>query len=248
MGAYDYTDAGLPGMLSGLQNDIEGRWVATEQIEFGYPAFGYVGDDENLYGFYLDVGKIAFDGDFVTSNVVAITVNGTAAAAVTFATSHAATMTAVIAAVNALTGVKAVLDSTDSNGRTILIQTKADTAVVSEAVTGGAGQATGTVTYSTSQVFVGGIVRTNNDYGYYADGDAVNVLTSGLFYADCSSAANSNEAAYVDSAATDIGTFSNAGLELGARYRETISSAGNVLCEVTGQKSLTSYTGLFADV
>ncbi len=93
--------------------------------------------------------KIVWDGDFVTANTIIVTVDGTAAATVTFATDHATTAALVVAAVQALTGITCELDVSDTNSRTIFIYKTAKTAIgtVTEVVALGAGAASGTVTY-----------------------------------------------------------------------------------------------------
>jgi hypothetical protein len=141
MGAYDTIDKAIKGLKYGdsLSTRIEGGWACAESdgILFGEPVFGYIDDDIHAYNFHNDVGKIVFDGDFVASNVITITVNGVDAADVTFATDHDTTAALVVAAVNALSGAKCLLDPADTDNRTFLIQTKGFDAVVAEAITGG---------------------------------------------------------------------------------------------------------------
>ena len=145
MPEYNDIDNARAGLLYGLDNQIEGGWASqpVAGIEFGRPVFGYAGDSVKLYDFKNDVGKIVFDVDFVTGNSIIITVNTVPTAAVPFNADHDTTMDDVLNAINALTDVEAVLDSTDANNRTFYILQKGVTAVVLEAVTGGAGQAAG---------------------------------------------------------------------------------------------------------
>jgi uncharacterized protein YaiE (UPF0345 family) len=102
--------------------------------------------------------KVVWDADFVTSNTIDVSVGGVSATQVTFATSHANTMTLVIAAVEAIANISCELDATDANGRTILITKDGrNTAIgtVVEAVAAGAGQADGTITYDEDWYTIG---------------------------------------------------------------------------------------------
>jgi len=96
------------------------------------------------------VSKVVWDADFVTLNTIDVSVGGVSAAQVTFDTSHAATMTLVIAAVEAIANISCELDTTDANGRTIRITKDGrNTAIgtVVEAVAAGGSQADATITY-----------------------------------------------------------------------------------------------------
>jgi len=248
MGAYDYMDNAVPGLKYGLGGRIEGGWVVAEAngIGFGKPVFGYVGDEKKAYSFYNDVGKIVFDADFVANNVITITVNGEDAADVTYDTSHDNTMDLLVAAVSALTGVECALDPADTDNRTLLIRVKGATAAVAEAVTGGAGQATGTVTYGSGQVFVGVAmfvqkassldVSSNQGYEQY---DMVNVVADGELWVRAKAVVEANNEAYIDNSGADIGEFSNAGVEVSARYRSNAADEGLARLRVDGQKEMT---------
>lgn len=234
MAAYDYIDEAVAGLLYGLDNQIEGGWAAKEEIEFGRPVFGYAGDEKSLYNFYNDVGKIVWDADFITGNLIDITVNTVSVAQVPFNTDHDTTMDDIVSAVSALSGVECILDPDDVNNRTIYVRVKGVTAALTEDVTGGASQASGTITYTTGQTYVGVSVKTQNAPGVYEQYDAVNVLARGTVYADCSTAAKANQDALVgvDS------KFANSGLSVNARFRSTISTAGLVIVESNGQTDL----------
>ncbi|MGD8707085.1 MAG: hypothetical protein PVI88_00190 [Nitrosopumilaceae archaeon] len=248
MAAYGTIDEAIRGLKYGLGPDgrIEGGWACKEAdgIEFGDPVFGYVGDNISCYKFKNDVGKIVFDADFEASNVITITVNSVAAADVTFTTDHDTTAGLVVDAINALTGVKAVLDSTDTDNRTFLIQTKGQTAVVAEAVTGGSGQPDGTITYGSSQVFLGVALFSQNQPKLYEQYDAVNVMADGELWVEPVATVYAGQAGYVDNAATDIGEFSNAGVEINGTYRSNATSGNLARLRVLGQKQMT-YAGLF---
>jgi len=243
MSAYDYIDTARAGLLSDLDNQIEGGWAAKPAagIEFGYPVFGYVGDKVSAYTYLNDVGKIVFDADFEASNSIIITVNTVDTTPVVYATSHDNTMDLVLAAINALDGVEAVLDADDTDNRTFYILVKGATAAVAEAVTGGSGQPDGTITYTTGQVYIGMAVMTQNSAGLYEQYDAVNVLVKGKVWAQSNTAAAANMPAYVAS----NGKVANAGGATTAKFRSNLAAAGLALVETDGQVQL-GVAGLFA--
>lgn len=250
MGAYDTIDAALAGLKYGIDSRIRGTMACAESsgIEFGRPVFGYVNDDVNVYNFHLDTGKLAFDADFVTGNTIDITVNGVAATQVTFTTDHDTTAGLVVAAVAALTGVECVLDSGDVNNRTFLIQTKGRDALVTEDVQGGASQATGTITYGSSQVYLGISMFVQNQDKLYKQYDAVNIIVEGWVWVETVAACKAHTDVYVYSTAgTDFGKVTstiNADYLLTARFEKN-ASAGNLTGIFTdGQKSL-PYAGTF---
>ena len=248
MGAYDTLEKAIKGLIYGIIKRIEGGWVVADSngIRFGAPVFGYVGDENKAYNFYNDTGKLVFDGDFVTSNVITITVNGEDAADVTFDTNHDTTAALVVAAVAALDGVECVLDPADTNNRTFLIRTKGATAVVAEAITGGGGQATGTATYGSGQVFVGVSCFTQkqpelgvSEFVGYAQYDSVNVMADGELWVEVGDDVEAQNEAYVDNAGADAGEWSNAGVEVNARYRSNALDGGLARLYVYGQKEMT---------
>jgi len=165
MAEYGEREVFIPGMISDLGGyPLNTSRCAKQDIKFGYPVMGYLGDYTSAYNYKNDTAKIVWDGDFVTSNTIDITVNGVAADTVTFDTSHDDTMDLVLAAVTALTvadpvlgtvNINASLDSTDTNNRTLLIHGEGLELTVTENVLLGAGQASGTITYSSDQVFLG---------------------------------------------------------------------------------------------
>jgi hypothetical protein len=115
------------------------------------------------------VTQLAFSADLIASNVVTPTINGVALAPITYATSHAATMTAIATAIAAATGVaSAAVDG--SNPRQINITGASGVALTaSETVTGGASQPTVTTTVATPAVtFSTGLAAIRNvDAGWY---------------------------------------------------------------------------------
>ena len=247
MGEYDYMDAAIAGSKYGLCGRVEGGWICKDSngIGFGKPVFGYIDDPIGAYNFYNDTGKLVFDADFVASNVITITVNGEDAADVTFASDHDTTADLVVAAVAALDGVECVLDSADTNNRTFIIRTRGATAVVSEAITGGGSQATGTFgNQGSGQVFVGVAMKTEKEQtlagvAQYDETEAVNVIADGELWVGVVASVSANNEAYIDNSGADIGEFSNAGVEVSARYRSNASASGLARLRVDGQKEMT---------
>jgi len=214
-------------------------FTAVTDIEFGYPVFSYPGE-KKAYAYSLDTGKIVFDGDFVTSNTIDITVNGEAMGQVTFTTDHDTTAGLVVDALNAMTGVEAALDATDTDNRTFLIRAKGTTVAVTEEVLLGAGQASGTITYESAQIFVGMCLRTMMPYSgtaKYVAQDEVNVLERGKLWAEAGKAVDANTAVYVDANGKVSDT---AGLAIDCKFRGTIAEAGLVELEVNGQSAFTN--------
>lgn len=237
MPAYDVIDKSLPGELQGIDHDIEGGFSAQDSagINFGVPAFGYVGDAISLHTFKNDVAKIAFDADFVTGNLIDMDVNTVSMTQVPFNADHATTMGDLINTLNAMTGVEAILDLVDGTGRTLYIRTKGATiAIANLAVTAGATQATGTITLTTGQVFMGITMNSANSAGLYENTDAVNVVAKRQLSASCSTACNANTKAFVG---VD-GLLGNTGLEIPVIFRETLAGAGVPVVEVTGKLEL----------
>ncbi len=140
------------------------------------------------------VGLLVFSADLIASNVVNGSVNGEAIDPVTYASSHDATMDAVVAAIAALDGVKrAELDESDTDSRTIAIEVlDADIVLASWAVTLGSSQATIATATTGAYERIRGIstfTHTKENPGTggaeYAIGDAVNILTQGSIWVPC---------------------------------------------------------------
>lgn len=248
MSAYDVMENAIAGLKYGIDSRVEGGWVCAEAngIAFGRPVFGYRADALNAYGYYLDVDKMAFDADFVTSNTIDITVNGVAAAQVTFDTDHDTTAAAVVVAVAALTGVECVLDPADTDNRTFLIRTKGATCVSSEVVAGGASQATGTITSHSGQVYLGVamFVQKVSDDGAtaskYDQYDAVNIMHKGEIWCDSVGTCEANNECYVyATAGDDLGKVGASGEAINARFKSNATSGALVRIYTDGQVEMT---------
>lgn len=89
--------------------------------------------------------QTVFDSDFVASNSIQFTINGTAVTAVAFNTDQATTMDDIKTQIETdITGSKVVIDSSDLNNRTLYVDIDGEYVDSSVVVTGGASQPTGT--------------------------------------------------------------------------------------------------------
>ncbi len=137
-------------------------------------------------------GTVTFDANLIASNVVNGKVNGEAITPVTYASSHGDTMTALLAAIEALSTVKrAALMNTGSNNRDIVIETTDEDIVLADwAVTLGVSQATIATAESGANEVIAGVAMFSNQVintnpaadPAYAVGDVVNVLSQGSIW------------------------------------------------------------------
>lgn len=248
MGAYGAPDVAIAGMVEGFHNDFESA-IAQEDINFGSPVFGFVGSENKCYGPHKDKATTLLDADLVASNVITTTINGEAIAS-TFATSHAATMTAHIAAINAdaelaALGISAVAGATN---RGIVISAPAGLdLVVTQAVTLGASQAGATVTYGTNGKFLGAAAFVQIGGKEFAAGSAcwkqgmsVSILRDGRLYVLAESTVADKDPAYISGlgGAGTIGKFTDVSTnnyDIGGFFRSNVSS-GLAVLEVRGMK------------
>lgn len=227
MAAYGNIESALKGQLVGMDYRCDTR-IAGKDADFGGAAFVYAGDSEKVYPYLLDKILLTFSADFVASNVIAVSVNGVAAASVTFATNHATTFAAVIAAIDALEGVSAVAGT----GRQIYITVEGETAVVTASVTGGSSQASSTQVASCSATIFGVFPRTQKLEGKYLAVENANVLRDGEIWVLTADAVQANVAAYLV-AATGVWTDEASGnVATGFTFRSSTSGAGLARVEV----------------
>lgn len=236
MTAYNTLSSGFAGLKKSGNSSVK-TGAAGEDIEFGRPVFSYDGESK-VYNFKLDVAKVVYSADFSSSNSIAVTVNGVSITPVVYGTSHAATVAALVVAVNALTNADCVLDTSDATSKTILIRTKGADCTATSTVTGGSA-VTATITQHTGSTFVGVAMHTHKEGGKYYQYDAVNIMRRGELYVSSNTAAETNMIAYLDIAGADKGAFSNAaGTDIGCKFTGNVSGAGIVPVEVNGQVAL----------
>lgn len=225
MPAYGNTDTAIAGLKAdnNANERIESRACQESSgIQFGQTCWGYLGYPNKVYGFYLDVTKIALDSDFASGDIVNFTVNGVTTSNVTFTTDHDTTMDLCIAAITALSGVEAALDAADSNNRTIYVRTMGLTNTTTMADVGGSPPAE-TLTQETDQVFLGVAMFVQKDvsatnvakYDQYQD---VSIMSVGIIWAFLDGTCLSEDVAYTVNSST--GKFTNtAGNTVNALFR-----------------------------
>ena len=247
MSAYGDMNPGVAGNIVSQYPKID-TGIVQEAMTAGMPVFGYTNSDNKIWKLKADVSKLVFSGDLGTSNSTVITVNGVASAAVVYATSHAATIAAVVNAIKALTGVEAVLDSDDTNSRTILVRTKGATSTASGAVTGGSA-----VTITPTNGFYGQVFRgilanekkvptTIGGTGAFAQYDAAPVVYNADIWAQAASGVDSNEKALV-SVSTSV--FATSGVDVGVRTIVSRNSDGVGVVRVPSAPVATTYADRF---
>lgn len=232
MTAYADMNPGVAGLIQSRAPKVASG-IAQEALTAGLPVFGYAGSGEKVWKLKADVSSLLFSADLSASNSTVITVNGVASSAVVYATSHSATMDAIVNAIKAIPGVEAVRDS--SNTRTILIRTKGATITASGAVTGGTAVTVTATNGLFGQVFKGIVAlehtvpTTQGGSASFVQYDAVPVATSADIWAQAAAGVDSNEKAYVDVA---TGAFAASGQDVGVRCKISRNSNGIALVAV----------------
>lgn len=248
MAAYGTPDVAIAGLLYGMKADVDSA-IAQEDIAFGSPVFGPVGVENKAYGPHKDKATVTLSADLVTSNVYTLVINGTTVDE-TFATDHATTMTAMIAAINAdvtlaAAGITAAAGSTN---RIIVISAPAGIdLVVTGAVTAGATQATVAIVYGTNLKFLGvapfieiGSKTIGASNAKWEALQAVNIVKEGMLWVLAESTVNDKDPAYVSGVggAGTLGKFTDVSTnnyDIGAFFRSNYTG-GLALLEVRGMK------------
>lgn len=226
MAAYGYPDTALRGVIDSNHNEIDSITAAVATLRPGDLIFSY-NDENKAYPHCLDTAKTVFGGDFVNLNTIDGTIDGVAIAQVTYGTSHANTMALLLAAINALSGVEAILDTTDTDSRTILIRKKGVASFVANfTVAAGVSQATDTTTYASGQKFRGvakyatRVPGTIGGTGTFAAGESIAVARLCDIWAASASGLGKGDKAYI----TTAGLFGTSGVDVGARVKESYDS------------------------
>ena len=221
-GNYGDLTPARAGTIEGLEACIESR-VAKAQVSFGAPLFYDAADEKGCYNPVQDKATVTLSADLVTSNVITsiVKLNGVALTTVasTFATDHATTMTAHIAAIHALTGVACVAGAT--NRAFIITGDTLGNVTVTTTVTLGGSQATATYAYASATLVFGGVsIVSHREFfdaatgvdvsGAYPIKDMVNSLNKGSVWVKVPSISNTaNKPAYVilNTESADYGKF-----------------------------------------
>ena len=151
---YGEYEKALAGLKYGLESDI-GTGAAKAIIQFGAPVLRKSGDDVGAYA--PESVTATFSANFVTSNSIVAKVAGVTLAAVVFATDHATTFAALVAAIAAVPGVTVV--ASDATTRTITVKVAGQATGLSFTITGGASQATVAMALASGYSFGGVALR-----------------------------------------------------------------------------------------
>lgn len=212
---------GQLGHVIDTRDCVVESWPASEAIPFGRLVCR--SNDPAKLGTvrlpYLTTGRIVFDADLITANVINGSVNGEAIDAVTFAASHDNTMDLLVTAIEALDTVKrAELDGSDADNRTILIEViDANAVLASWAVTLGdtqAGVATSALSNVEQVIGVAIFDHTRENPGnggaQYAVGDVVGVLRRGHMWVETLDEGDADNAQAMAAKFTANGVFGGA--------------------------------------
>lgn len=173
---HDIAYAGLQAD-SGFDYDVSR--TAEGEIGFGLGVVAGTDAEEQVRLPLFEIATVTYDIDFEASNSIAFSVNGVAITPVVYATSHAATLAALVSAIDGLTGVTA----TNPSGRIITVTAAGTDATVVTTVTGGSNQAVGTIVTSSSDVVRGiSIAILNQTTGNYEDTNTVSVKRKGAIW------------------------------------------------------------------
>ncbi len=221
----DYEKA-LAGMTFGLDGDAKTA-AAKAVIEFGEPVIQKIGAEPGAYA--LEKVRVVFSANFVTGNSIAASVLGTALAAVVFATDHATTFAALVAALDAVPGV--TIAASNATTRTIDLVTEGQDTKLTIAVTGGAGQPTMAYTIPEDYVLAGVAPRiqkamTSDALGArYEVTEALPVRTRGGIWVTVLDAVSAFKPAYITTSRkwTDEPTGN---IATGYRFESTTTGAG----------------------
>ena len=175
----------------GFNNVLSPVNASSDNIFPGLGTAKIIGQDMQVRLPKQDQAALTQSIALVASNSTVVTLNGIALTPVVYATSNAATMTAIAALI---AGQDGIASATYDGASAINIQAEQGFSVTVSAVTTlGSGQPTWTVVYSNDNVFYGVAVFIQNKMNLYGpqgsagaapyiNGDAVPVLTRGRIY------------------------------------------------------------------
>ena len=247
MAAYGTPDVAIAGLLYGMKADVDSA-IAQEDIAFGSPVFGPVGVENKAYGPHKDKATVTYTGDTQSTSVLTTIINGISVAN-TYATDHATTMTAHIAAINAKAELAAlgITATAGSTARIFVVSAPAGVDLVVTSAITVAGAATGAIVYGTNLKFLG--VAPFIEIGSKTIGagtakwealQAVNIVKQGMLWVQVESTVNDKDPAYVSGVggAGTLGKFTDVSTnnyDIGAFFRSN-ASGGLALLEVRGMK------------
>jgi hypothetical protein len=243
-----YSERGLVGQLADSRLRHVDTLQAYEKIPVGCAVVRRVGSPNECRLPRANKANLVFAGDLVASNTINLKINGVAITQVTYATSHANTIDLLVAAILAHAAVSAATDpSSDSNNRTIAITAEdgLDLAITEIVVAAGAGQTTGSATYTTVDSVQGfalhehatTILDESDSLVKYPANSGVNVLRQGALYVRTEEAVTAGDDVHVRFKANGAGKTvlgacrndvdsSTCVAFTGVKFDETTSAAG----------------------
>ena len=249
-----YMGIAVAGLIADAEFTTKDGLQASESIGLGVGVVQKIGSPNSGRLPKANKGSIVFSGDLVTSNVVNLKVNGAAMSPITFSSTYAATMALIVTAIKAIAGVSnAVLDTTDTNSRTINVYSTdgLDCLVTDVVVTAGATQTTATVTTTTTDVIFGvSIMSQAIEQAYpslnaailYKNGAPVGCLLRGRIWVNSETAVTNGDAVYLrfkgDGSTKFAGAFRNtsdsgtAVLVPGAVWRTVAAAPGLAIIDI----------------
>jgi hypothetical protein len=202
-----------------------------------------VGDNEHCYGAHINAVTLTADGDLVTGNKVAVTVNGIVMPGVEFVESTQKTLEKVVLGIelNADLGELGITAFVVEGANAFTIVGPGINITASATVTDGTSQATFSSQADTNLKFVGVAkhteLSTKNGTGYYDAEDAVNVQDFGEIYVPVAEDANpaDKEPAYIDVANGVFTDVSGSNYDCGCFFRSN-KQDGLARVELRGMK------------
>jgi hypothetical protein len=213
---YDPPARAIAGQKHGLKDNVR-TYCAGEKIYPGDPVFGMVGDERVCYQAHINAVTLTASAALVTGNKVVVTINGNALPEVAFISSSAATLAAIVQAIELDDGLSAlgitafVVDGANAIG---IVGPGIDI-TASAIVTGGSTQATFTPTSDTNMKFLGVAEHTELGFkegvGFYPPTHAVNVMDFGEIYVPVAEGVSplDKEPAYIILSGDEAGKFTN---------------------------------------
>lgn len=242
-GSYPFNPAvALQGQKADIGFDYVVSGPAASAIEFGH---GVISSNQKTGGARVpsrNKAVITFSADLVTSNLINGSINGTAIAQVTFASSHSNTMTLIKTAIETVLtalGLTGTVTKDDTARTLTILLTGSETTsllLTSWAVTAGGSQATTTLSH-TSDGFFRGValhqhknVRADGTHGYAAS-EVVSIMRRGRVWVVAAETVAENDDAYLVLATSGsegrFGKTSTGNLATGGKF-VTGATAGNL--------------------
>lgn len=193
--------AAIAGMLAyGDADTLDIKtYLAAEGFNFG---LGVVLDADGLIRPPRATGAVlTFDDDFESGNDINLDLNGVAMEEVSYASSSAATLAAVAAAIAAMDNVASAVADSGTKSIAITMDAGYGVEVTDVEVTGGSNQAEGTVTYNSSERYAGQPVYDPHQVagvGFVTGKDIGVARRTGGIWAYVTASVKKGERAYLD--------------------------------------------------